>query len=716
MSEDKTSSKASGLKKYPPQQLRTTRSSSCVIYPSFFPTYTTCHELSLTKPTASQNPTLEDYKDLVRLSASLISCFEFKTKLSVNLSPEKILNELWTADISCIEANPAFASSRGFESCADLIGLPFNQLFPKDALNLQVLSAWVNGNFNLANYEPDGFITSSEDKVHRFSLYTGFEGSLIRKLWFIAVDITAQRNAVKELERAEAYYKNLVERPGLALIRSRPDGSYIYLSPHVEDIHGYKPEEFDNNPGLFRRLIHPEDVQKHEAIYTARRTRSTRPVEVEYRIRRKDGNYHWFFERQTARVSESGEVEYYDSVAFDIQDRKELEASLVHAQRMEVVGAFAGGIAHDFNNHLTAILGQITLVLNELDPANSCYSKIAEAERAALACAEMTAHLLSFGRKNEPGELKPLSAQKLVNETSSLLKHLLPATIDLRLSIPERMLVLQGSFSQLQQVIMNLAINARDAMPRGGKLEINLEKVSISNHSAGRSVVDSYPDAPLGEYVEISVKDSGEGIPEANLPKLFQPFFTTKEVGKGSGLGLSMVYSIIKNHKGHLKVLSKEAAGSTFSILLPLAEDEIPVQTFSEPEVAPSGCETILVAEDDAMVLSVAETALKMHGYRVVTACDGVQAIAVFNENMKDIRLALIDQTMPGLSGREVCNHIMNCAPDTRLILTSGGMAPASISRLKTEEPFMFVSKPYSLPFLLSLIRKMLDGAPVKVI
>jgi len=647
---------------------------------------------------------IEDYKNLVKLSPSLVACFTFKDGISAKLPAKQILDKVWQDSSGCIEANPAFAKNYGFSNANEVRGIPFSKFFPRSKTNENLLTKWVKSEFYVNTEEVEFNSKTDGQKIHSISIYSIVHDSTLKRIWVVSRDITDIKRSVRELQNAERHYKAIVERPGFALIRSRPDGTYLYISPHVEDIHGYKAQEFFKNPGLFKKLIHPEDIEKHEPIYEARRLLNTKPVEVEYRIRLRDGTYHWFYERQTAKTNDSGDVEFYDSIAFSIQDRKQLEATLYHSQKMEVVGTFAGGIAHDLNNHLTAILGQLTMALSEMDSNNSCYGKLSAAKQAALGCADMTKNLLSFGRKSDC-EVKPLNGHKLVEETVRLLKHLLPSTIEVRLKQGTDASIINGNFAQLQQVLMNLGVNARDAMPDGGTLTIENRCINLERDTKD----PRYPKAPPGEYTEFKVSDSGKGIPKSHLPYLFEPFFTTKKNGSGSGLGLSMACSIMEAHNGFLSVESEEGAGSCFSFIIPASVCGITEPVYLNEETTPRGSECILVADDDSMVLSMIKNALRVHGYSVIEASNGEEALETFRKRQAEIHLVLIDQTMPKISGQEVCQQISKLSPETPLILTSGYGFDESEDLLE-KQSFSFIGKPYSLPDLFSLMRRHLDS------
>ncbi len=648
--------------------------------------------------------TFADYRTLVCQSTSRIALFEFTTDISVNFRADEILNRIFSNNSACLEANLTFASGVGQPSALDCLGKSFVSFFPPDQSNRELFSQWIEGNFFLSNYSHTTQDCEGRDVTLQVSIYPSFEDSFVRRFWYVARDITALRHAVDALQTAEQHYRTLVERPGLVLVRSKPDGTYLYLSPHVKDIIGYAPEDFEKTPGLFQRLLHPEDIAKHSIIYEARRTKSAKTVEVEYRVRKRDGNYHWFFERQTAKLDENGDVEYYDSIAFDIHERKILEAELVHAQRMETIGTLAGGIAHDFNNHLTAILGQLNLSLSEIAPDHPSYARLAAAEQAAMCCAEMTRHLLSLGRKSDTA-LRPLSPSQLVEDSARLLSHLLPSNIEVSMVCAPDLSAINANQAQLQQVIMNLVINGRDAMAGGGCISIAAKNLRLTEglNSA------PYPQAAAGDYVELSVTDCGEGIPPDHLAHIFEPFFTTKPVGKGTGLGLSMVYSIVASHGGAIHVVSERGIGTTFSFIIPALSPER--QEFLAPPARelPRGQECILVADDDELVLSMVTTALCMSGYSVIQANDGAEALEQFIKHQDQIDLVLLDQTMPKRSGREVITDIQALNRDMRIIFTSGFGSTEAELLPRGSTHVTFIEKPYSLPDLLQKIRALLE-------
>ena len=658
-------------------------------------------QLSDSKPsfTASEL-TQEDYQCVLDLSTRSIACFEFIHSIPTTLSVEKTLSLVWNTPSVCVEGNQLFADEHGYTKPEDTFGKPLSFFLPPNDESFHVVKKLLNSDYFVLTVESKKPTSTGSSRIIEYSLRAVLQKGSIKKLWIVAGDVTEERNQVSALQEAEQHYRTLVERPGMVLIRIGTDGRYEYISPQMEDMLGLTIEELKSNQTLFREYLHPDDVDEYESLLHARWELNPHPVEVEYRLRHVDGTYHWYFERQTPKLSSTGEVEYFDAIALDIEESKRLESDLRQAQKMETIGVLAGGIAHDFNNHLTAMMGQINMTLKELGTDHPCYERILETEKAVIGCAEMTGQLLGFSRKSGSSP-RPLAIDNLVNETVQLLKHVLPSSLSLTATVRDGVRPVLGNPAQLQQVIMNLAINARDAMPNGGSLVVKAKPFRIEAWKKS----EVYPQAAPGEYVQVSVIDNGAGIPNELLPKVLDPFFTTKAPGKGTGLGLSMVYSIIQNHSGHLHIKSEEGVGTAIRFLLPVSSKPIkessPVEKF---RIIP-GNETILIADDDELVRSMVVSALKKNGYSVVSAKDGIEALKAFETHRKSIDLILVDHTMPGKNGREVIERIRQYSENIPIIMTSGyGDALGE----NPDETLSFIGKPYSLPFLFTKIREKL--------
>lgn len=391
-------------------------------------------------------------------------------------------------------------------------------------------------------------------------------------------------------------------------------------------------------------------------------------------------------------------------VARDITGRKKLEDQLRHAQKMEAIGQLAGGIAHDFNNILNAIMGFGSLIemnMKEDDPNRIHLKEILNAGERAV---HLTQGLLAFSRK-QVIDPKPQNLNEIIKDVEKFLMRIIGEDIELKTSLSDCDLTVMVDGSQMQQVLMNLATNARDAMPNGGDLIIEAKQVGldvefIKRHGYGKA----------GRYALLTVTDSGIGMDEKTRERIFEPFFTTKELGRGTGLGLAMVYGIIKQHDGFINVYSEPGKGTTFKIYLPLIKSEVEEKVSAMPAAYPEGgTEIVLVAEDDQAVRKLTKDILERFGYKVIVAEDGEDAIGKFMDNKENIQLLLLDVIMPRKNGKEVYEEIKKIKPDIKTIFLSGYTANLIHKKGILEEGLNFILKPVSPKELLRKVREALD-------
>ncbi|MBI5075759.1 MAG: PAS domain S-box protein [Nitrospirae bacterium] len=390
-------------------------------------------------------------------------------------------------------------------------------------------------------------------------------------------------------------------------------------------------------------------------------------------------------------------------LASDLTERMKLEEQLRHAQKMEAVGQLAGGIAHDFNNILTAIIGYGNLLrmkMREDDPLRIDADEILKAAEKA---ATLTQSLLAFSRK-QIISLKAVDLNEIVRRVEKLLLRVMGEDIELKSDLAKENLTVLADSSQIEQVLINLATNARDAMPGAGMFIIETELVMLD-----REFLHAHGYGKPGLYALLSVDDTGEGMDESTRQKIFEPFFTTKEVGKGTGLGLSIVYGIVKQHNGYINVYSEIGKGTTFRIYLPIVEAEISELKPPEPAVARRGTETVLVAEDDETLRKLVSSVLQNFGYSVIIAADGAEAVAKFMADQDRIQLLILDVVMPKKNGREAFEEIKAIQPDVRVLFTSGYTANIIHKKGIIEAGLNFIHKPVSPNELLIKVREILD-------
>ncbi len=387
----------------------------------------------------------------------------------------------------------------------------------------------------------------------------------------------------------------------------------------------------------------------------------------------------------------------------DITERVSLENQFRHAQKLRGIGQLAGGIAHDFNNILTAIIGYGNLLLTRLagDEQSSRYLEdiLAASERAA----QLTQGLLAFSRKQIINP-RPVNINEIVRSIERLLSRIIGEDIELKTMLSPKDVIVMVDTGQMEQVIMNLCTNARDAMIDGGILSIETEIVEMDSEYIKR-----YGYGKEGKYVQLSVSDSGIGMDEKTKERVFEPFFTTKEVGKGTGLGLAMVYGIVKQHEGYINIYSEPERGTTFKIYLPLIKAEIKVGKPVGLAPPSGGIETILVAEDDPSLRMLMKEVLEKFGYTVIEAADGEDAIRKFEENKDKIHLCILDVIMPKKNGKQVYDEIMKLKPDAKVIFSSGYTANIIQKKGILEEGINFILKPVSPQELLRKVREALN-------
>jgi len=512
------------------------------------------------------------------------------------------------------------------------------------------------------------------------------------------------------LRQREQEYRTLVNSLPDCIARFDTDGRHTFVNDTVTKTFGVPRDHFIGrtlrecgNTGKEQENIRLEGNLRQ--VYA-----EGTPNRVEAEWQTVEGTRYYDIQYVPER-DESNRVVGVLGIAHDITERKlaegekqKLEDQLRHAQRLESVGILAGGVAHDFNNILNVIIGyggMMNMKLAQEDPNRGYVQEIlAAADRAA----ELTKSLLIFSRK-QISERKPLNINDLIKGMQKMILRIIGEDIETRTELFRGGLVVMGDYGHLEQVVMNLVTNARDAMPKGGSLVMETKMCAMDEdfrreHGFG---------AP-GKYALISVTDSGSGMDEQTMEKIFEPFFTTKEVGKGTGLGLSMVYGIVKQHDGYIDCHSKPGSGTTFMIYLPLIENSVPKEEKLPTGVMRGGTETILLAEDDAASRHVIKKLLELSGYTVIEAVDGIDAVNKFIENSDKIDLLLLDVIMPKKSGNDALEEIKRVRPDVKVMFVSGYTDDAVRHIIVTEGKYPFLQKPFKPDELTLKVREALDG------
>jgi len=391
----------------------------------------------------------------------------------------------------------------------------------------------------------------------------------------------------------------------------------------------------------------------------------------------------------------------------DVTEQKHLEEQLRHAQKMEAVGQLAGGVAHDFNNLLQAILGYGEMALEDTESATEVHAEMEEVVKAAREATTLVRQLLAFSRR-QVLHFDPVNLNQVLADLSNMIRRVIGEHIEFNVRQDIELGPVYADRGQIQQVLMNLCVNARDAMPGGGTISVATRNAVLED-----AFCQAHPWAKPGRYACLTVRDTGCGMNEETLEQIFDPFFTTKEGSTGTGLGLATVYGIVRQHNGIIHVRSSAGAGTTFEILIPLAEDATPEGPGAEEEAPPKGSETILLAEDDDAVCFVAKRILEGAGYRVLTAQDGEDALGVFAEHAGEIDMVLLDVLMPKGCGYVVFEAIRRKRPDMRVLFASGYSPEHKYTSSLVAENMQLIQKPYSRGALLRKVRDVLDTDPV---
>jgi PAS domain S-box-containing protein len=519
----------------------------------------------------------------------------------------------------------------------------------------------------------------------------------------VVVVMQDRRDLAQALEKVhewESRFRAVARVIGQTVYEWRLADGHMEFSETLESAFGWRLAQVATH-GRWITILHPEEVLTRQAAIDASRV-AGRPFSIDYRVRHRDGSWRWVHERGEHRFDASGRAVSVVGAIADITEQRLLEEQLRQSQKMETLGTLAGGIAHDFNNQLTAVIGHLTLIEEAHVTASAWREQVRFARRAAERCAELTRGLLTFSRM-PPGNPRPTWVEATLEETSVLLRRLLPPSIVLLVDVdPTRPLIIADP-GQLQQVLLNLCTNARDAMPNGGTLQITTRAVYRSSGEPGLAA---------GDYLEIEVSDTGPGIRPEILPRIFEPFFSTKPVGQGTGLGLAIAYGIVTHHRGRIEVDSSPA-GTAFRVLLPAAQtraadEHDPGIALAHGPVKLDG-RTILVADDEPGIVRYVAGVIESAGGVPILATDGDRALARLLEDPTGIEAVVMDLTMPGTPARLIVEGMRRVRPGLPIVVMSGFAADSQVLAEMPGVPFL--PKPFTPRRLLQLIAHALPTA-----
>ena len=505
----------------------------------------------------------------------------------------------------------------------------------------------------------------------------------------------------RQLREREEYFKSLIEQAMDIIAVLDADGAVRYASPSVLPLLGYGAEELVGQH-IFD-LVHPDDIGPALRVFAEGVATGQGGRLLGLQVRHKDGTYR-SLEAIGRFLLDDPVVRGVVINARDVTERRSLERQLLQAQKMEAVGRLAGGIAHDFNNVLTAIFGYADLLTEELPAGSPARQDLEEIRKAATRASALTRQLLAFSRQQVLAPMV-LSVNDLVDDVDKMLRRLVGEDVELRLVLARDAGNVRADSGQLQQVIMNLVVNARDAMPTGGKLVIETADAELTEQYA-----EQHQAVIPGRYVMLAVSDTGVGMDAQTKARIFEPFFTTKEKGKGTGLGLSTVYGIVKQSGGYVWVYSELGHGTTFKLYLPRVDAPAEPQAPPRETATLTGTETILLAEDDEILRPLTKGLLAKLGYTVLDAESAEQALAVAGARQGPIHLLVADVVMPGASGRELARRLAKSRPETRVLYVSGYTDDAIVHHGMLEPGLKFLQKPFTPAALARKVREVLDA------
>ncbi len=526
--------------------------------------------------------------------------------------------------------------------------------------------------------------------------------SLIVVLLLLNIRIT--RRGAEALQVSEERFRSLLDNLNVGIYRctAGPPGRFIQANPAMLKVFGF--ESFEELSAVTIDSLYQFVGDRYNFLEELANCKSVHDKEVA--MRRKDGKHIWASISATAQYDGDGNIKWIDSMLEDVTKRKLLEVQLRQSQKMEAIGTLAGGIAHDFNNILTAVVGYGEMLRARLEGDGKLRNYASEILTAADRAANLTKGLLAFSRKQVIAP-KAVDLNEVVNEIEKLLKRVIGEEIELNISLSATPLIVLADSGQIEQVIVNLVTNARDALSGEGVIKIRTDRITLQGNM-------SLPSLKPGDYAIMTVSDSGCGMDEEMLQRIFEPFFTTKSTGKGTGLGLSIVYGIIQQHNGEIVVYSEPGMGTTFKIYLNLINSVVENKEKSVVMTPVGGSEVILVAEDDPVVRHFVKSILEQYGYTVFEAVDGFEAVEIFKRERDSITMLILDVVMPRMNGKDAYDAISELRPGIPALFCSGYTDDIISSKGVIDEDINFISKPFSSHLLLSKIREILAETQAK--
>jgi two-component system, cell cycle sensor histidine kinase and response regulator CckA len=525
----------------------------------------------------------------------------------------------------------------------------------------------------------------------------------------VITNITDRKRSEEELEKSEMFLQQVVENiPDMIFVKDAENSRFLRFNKAGEELLGYSREDLigKNDYDFFPLEQADFFIKKDKEVLASGRLLEILEEEIDTRLKGK----RLLHTKKIPILDADGASLFLLGISSDITDRKRsdqesenLRLQLLQAQKMEAVGTLAGGIAHDFNNLLQAVLGYSEILLQSKKEGEADYSDLEKIYQAGKRGAELVKSLMTFSRKIET-KYVPLNLNKEIDHIQSLLSHTIPKTIRIDLCLSGDLESIQADPSQIGQVLMNLGVNARDAMPDGGTLTFETENIELDNEYC-RTHFHTTP----GRYVLLIVSDTGQGMDKETLNHIFEPFFTTKETGKGTGLGLSTVYGIVKQHDGHIMCYSEPGHGTTFKIYFPALVSKEEIKETAVRAIPRGGSESILLVDDEEMIRNFGSRILTKAGYRVISASNGIEALDVYRARGAEIDLVILDLVMPEMGGKQCLAGLLRLNQSVKTVIASGYSNGAAGKEAVASGAKGFVNKPYDIRQMLGVIREVLD-------
>ncbi|MCU1383203.1 MAG: Blue-light-activated protein [Acidobacteria bacterium] len=640
-----------------------------------------------------------------KAAEEVISRSERRLKTIIDAEPACV--KLVSPDGLLLDMNQAGLEMIGADNLGQIVGRPVIALIhPDDRDQYQDMhraaTAGCPGRLEFRIVGLDGQERWVDSRAVPFETASGYQ--LQRAVLSVTSDITERVRTQRTLHDTEERMRFALESSRLGVWQTNIETGVSYWSHTCEVLHGLERGTFGKSLDSFIDCVHPADQEAVRREIDAA-VREHRDAELAYRTVWPDHTEHQILSRGHFFYDDAGVPLRGDGISIDITERRSLEAQLRQSQKMEAIGLLAGGIAHDFNNLLTAIGGYTELVLRTFAGEDTRRDDLLEVVKAAQRAAALTRQLLAVSRR-QILETTALDVNAMVADVQKLLRRTIPENIDLQLELSSTLESVRADRGQLEQVVLNLAVNAGDAMPKGGQLRLATACVDVDEPWARR-----HPPMKAGRYVRLTVRDTGIGMTEETQAHMFEPFFTTKECGRGTGLGLATVYGIVKQSHGFIWVDSKIEGGTTFEIYLPVVQGPVDAPDRVDPTViVEGGSQTILLAEDDGAVRRLGRDILVNQGYTVLGARDGDEALLIARRYPNTIHLLIADVVMPGLSGRDVALRLVRDRPGLRVLYTSG-YTENVMMRAGFESGLALLPKPFLPGDLLRKVKEILGTA-----